>query len=308
MTLTDLRRLRLLRELAERGTLAAVAAATDYSPSAVSQQLTVLEREAGSRLIEPAGRGVRLTEAGMVLARHAGVLLDAAAAAEAELAGLSGEVRGRIRAVGLQSAARRLLIPALVELASARPLVEVEITELELELALPELRLGTVDLLISDEYDGYPRPRPDGLHHQLLLREGTRLVLPAQHPLAAGPGPVSLSALRDAVWASSSAGTGHHAMVVGTCRAHGGFDPDLRHQSDDADVQLELVRTAGAVTLLPDLTLPTGDRLLAIRDIAETGLSRRLYVVTREQSSTTPALSAYIQALLGQGAEHCHPS
>ncbi|MGW2654124.1 LysR family transcriptional regulator [Streptomyces sp. NPDC001478] len=297
MVLSDLRRLRMLRELAERGTLAAVAAAIGYSPSAVSQQLAVLEREAGARLVEPAGRGVRLTEAGKVLARHATVLLSVAQDAETELAGLTQEVRGRIRAVGLQSAARRLLIPALVEMARVHPRVEVEITELELEVALPELRLGTVDLVISDEYEGHPRPRPDGVDHHLLLCEGTRVVLPAGHPLAAHPGPVPLSLLRHEVWASSSSGTGHHAMIIGTCRAHGGFDPDLRHRSNDADVQLELVRHAGAVTLLPDLTLPAADPRLAIRDIAGTTLTRRLYAVIRRQSPTAPALHAYLEAL-----------
>ncbi|MFI8320676.1 LysR family transcriptional regulator [Streptomyces sp. NPDC085529] len=297
MALSDLHRLRMLRELAERGTLAAVAAAIGYSPSAVSQQLAVLEREAGARLVEPAGRGVRLTDAGKVLARHAVVLLNAAETAETELANLTQEVRGRIRAVGLQSAARRLLIPALVDVARLHPLVEVEITELELEVALPELRLGTVDLVISDEYEGHPRPRPAGVDHHLLLREGTRLVLPAGHPLAARPGPVALSSLRHEVWTSSSSGTGHHAMIIGTCRAHGGFDPDLRHRSNDADVQLELVRSAGAVTLLPDLTLPAADPRLAVRDIAGTSLTRQLYAVTRHQSLTSPALDAYVEAL-----------
>ncbi|MEU8653634.1 LysR substrate-binding domain-containing protein [Streptomyces sp. NPDC048737] len=274
-----------------------MAAAIGYSPSAVSQQLAALEREAGVRRVEPAGRGVRLTDAGKVLARHAAVLLNTAETAETELANLTQEVRGRIRAVGLQSAARRLLIPALVEVARSHPLVEVEITELELEVALPELRLGTVDLVISDEYEGHPRPRPDGVDHHLLLYEGTRLVLPAGHPPAAHPGPVTLSSLRNEVWASSSSGTGHHAMIIGTCRAHGGFDPDLRHRSNDADVQLELVRSAGAVTLLPDLTLPAADPRLAIRDIAGTSLTRRLYAVIRQQSQTSPALNAYIEAL-----------
>ncbi|MFC7615388.1 LysR family transcriptional regulator [Actinokineospora soli] len=160
MVLSDLRRLRILRELAERKTLAAVATALDYSPSAISQQLAVLEKETGHRLIEPAGRGVRLTDAGKLLARHAATLITAAETAEAELNTLTGTVRGRVRAVGLQSATRKLLIPALATLATNHPAVEVEITEMEVEQALPELRLGTVDLLISDEYGGYPRPRP----------------------------------------------------------------------------------------------------------------------------------------------------
>src|SRR5690349_2754086 len=104
----DLRRLRMLREVEVRGTLGAVAAALGYTPSAVSQQLTVLEKETGVRLLEKAGRGVRLTDAGRLLAQHAGVLLSAAEAARADLESMTGDVRGTVRAGGLQSATHRL--------------------------------------------------------------------------------------------------------------------------------------------------------------------------------------------------------
>src|SRR5215470_948050 len=159
MVAFDLRRLRFLREFQERGTLGAVAVVLGYSPSTISQQLALLEKEVGTRLFEKAGRGLRLTDAGRLLAQHAGVLLSAAEAAEADLAALSGDVRGTVRAGGLQSAARRLLIPALARVRTDHPQVRVEIFELELEQSLPGLRLGTVDLVIGDEYDGHPRPR-----------------------------------------------------------------------------------------------------------------------------------------------------
>src|SRR3712207_8766478 len=129
MVAFDLRRLRLLRELEERGTLGAVAAALGYSPSAVSQQLSVLEREVGARLVEKAGRGVRLTDAGRLLSRHAGVLLSAAEAAKADLDSLTGDVRGTVRAGGLQSATRRLLIPALSRIRREHPQLRLELTE-----------------------------------------------------------------------------------------------------------------------------------------------------------------------------------
>lgn len=295
----DLRRLRFLREFEERGTLGAVAAALGYSPSAVSQQLSVLEKEAGAVLLEKAGRGVRLTDAGRLLARHARILLAAADAAAADLAALGGEVRGTVRAGGLQSAARRLLVPAVARVMAEHPGVRLEISELELEQALPGLRLGAVDLVISDEYDGHPRPRPGGVTFTPLLSEPSRLVLPAAHPLAVAGGPVPLTALRDEVWVSSHEGTGHHAMVVGTCRAHGGYDPDLRHHSNDADVQLELVRRTGAVALLPLLTLPPPDAALAYREAAESVLGRRLFAVTRD-GPPSPALTAFLTAVTGQ--------
>src|SRR3954465_9714690 len=231
MIALDLRRLRLLRELEERGTLWAVASALGYSPSAVSQQLAVLEKEVGVPLLEKAGRGVRLTDAGPLLSHHAGVLLSAAEAARSDLASLSGEVRGTVRAGGLQSATRRVLIPAVARMQVEHPQVRVEISELELEQALPELRLGALDLVVSDEYAGHPRPRPAGLTFEPLHEEPLRLVLPAAHPCAGHGGPAALAPLGEDVWAASAPGTGHHALVVGPCRSLGGYEPDLRHRS-----------------------------------------------------------------------------
>src|SRR5689334_20645527 len=292
----DLRRLRFLREVEERGTLAAVAAALDYSPSTVSQERALLAKEVGAGLRGRAGRGVRLTDAGRLLAGHARVLLAAVEAAEADLAALSGEMRGTVRAGGLQSAARRLLIPAVARMMTDHPQVRVEIFELELEQALPGLRLGAVDLAIGDEYDGHPRPRPAGMRFTPLLEEPIKVVLPAQHPLAQSEGPVAIAQLRTDIWTASAEGTGHHAMVVGTCRLLGGYEPDLRHRSNDADVQLELVRVSAAVALMPPLALPAHDPALAIRDIADVNLKRRLVAVTRD-TPPTPALSALLAAV-----------
>lgn len=296
MVAWDLHRLALLRELQERGTLAAVAEALRYTPSAVSQQLAVLEREAGTPLLEKAGRGVRLTDAGRLLAEHAAVLLADADAARADLDALHGDVRGVVRAGGLQSATRSLLIPALARAGAQHPDLRVEITELELEQALPELRVGALDLAVSDEYDGHPRPRPRGFVVETLHEEPLRLVLPADHRLARRRRAVPLAALRDEVWVASAAGTGHHALVLSTCRSLGGYEPDLRHRSNDADVQLELVRTTGAVALLPPLTLPAHDPGLAVRDLAKGSVSRRLSLITRE-GPRPPALRAYVDAL-----------
>jgi DNA-binding transcriptional LysR family regulator len=107
-----------------------------------------------------------------------------------------------------------------------------------------------------------------------------------------------VTALRDEVWTAAATGTGHHAVVVGTCRSLGGYEPDLRHRSNDADVQLEIVRTGGAVALLPTLTLPAADPTLAVRDIAEAAVRRRLMVITRD-GPLAPALTAFLAA-----AEH----
>ena len=296
MVALDLRRLRLLLEVQERGTFAAAADALGYTPSAISQQLAILERDAGAPLFAKAGRGVRMTDAGRLLAEHAQTILAAAESAEAALAALAGEVRGTVRATGMQSAMRRMLIPAVQRLAAEHPLVRVEVAETELEQALPLLRLGDVDLAISDEYDGHPRPRPSGLMFESLHEEPLVLVLRRDHPLARGTRAVDLASLRDAVWVASDAGTGHHAVVVSTCRSLGGFEPDLRHTTNDANVQLDLVQATGAVALLPALTLPPAGKGVTYRDVARSGISRRLVAVTRE-GPRSPALAAFAAAV-----------
>src|SRR6185436_1101796 len=142
----ELRRLRLLRELRDRGTIAAVADALQFTPSAVSQQLAVLERETGVALIERAGRGVRLTDAALVLAAHSEALLERVAVAEAELAAASGALAGRARVAAFQSVSLHLAIPAMRELSASAPDLRLELVESEPEQALPALALGDVDL------------------------------------------------------------------------------------------------------------------------------------------------------------------
>src|SRR5919206_3357414 len=158
----ELRRLRLLRELKERGTIAAVAEALQFTPSAVSQQLALLEREAGVPLLERAGRGVRLTDAALVLVGHAEALLERAARAEADLAAAAGTVAGRARIAGFESVALHLALPAMAALARSAPRLRCELVELEPEESLPALALGDVDLVLGDEWQHQPVRLPPG--------------------------------------------------------------------------------------------------------------------------------------------------
>src|SRR3954453_18388655 len=143
----DLRRLRLLRELLERGTIAAVADALRFTPSAVSQQLAILEREAGVPLLERAGRGVRLTDPALMLVEHADALLDRAALAEADLAAAAGTVTGRARIAGFQSVVLRIGVPGMQGLARDAPRLACDLVEADSEQALPALALGDLDLV-----------------------------------------------------------------------------------------------------------------------------------------------------------------
>ncbi|TDD44659.1 LysR family transcriptional regulator [Kribbella antibiotica] len=291
----DLHRLRLLREVHDRGTVHGAARALGYTPSAVSQQLSVLEREAGTPLLERIGRNVRLTAAGHVLVRHAATLLAGVEAAEAELASVAaGRVAGVVRIAAFQSAFLRIVAPAVRALAVSHPNIRVEATEGEVEQAVPALRLQQLDLVVGDEYDGQPRPVHVDLQREPLLREHIRVVLPEDHPEASADR-VKISRLSDIAWAACQPGTGHREMQVRVCREYGGFEPDLRYSSDDFLILLELVRTTGAAALLPDLVLRHGTPGVAVRRAAEADVGRAVYLLTRR--ARTPPVDAVAAAL-----------
>src|SRR5215210_6427098 len=225
----DLRRLRLLRELSERGTIAAVADALQFTPSAVSQQLAALEREAGVRLLERTGRGVRLTDPALVLVEHADSLLERAAVAEADLAAAAGTVAGRGRIAAFQSVMLLLALPAIQALAAEVPRLRCEVIEAEPEQSLPALALGDIDLVLSDEWQDQPRRLPEGTERHDLHRDPVNVVLPARHPAAhRHPDAVPLAELADETWTTGHTGTGWEEMTQRTCRDLGGFDPDIR--------------------------------------------------------------------------------
>src|SRR5215216_6403507 len=250
----DLRRLRLLRELSERGTIAAVADALRYTPSAVSQQLAMLERETGVRLLERAGRGVRLTDPALLLVEHADALLERAALAEADLSAAAGTVTGRGRIAGFQSVALRLALPAMEALARDAPRLRCELVEAEPEQALPALALGDVDLVLGDEWQHQPLRLPDGVERHELPHDPVSLVLPARHPaVRRRRGAVPLAELANEAWTTGHAGMGWDEMTRRTCRELGGFDPDIRHRTNDATVSVALVARGQAVAMLPKL-------------------------------------------------------
>lgn len=293
----DLRRLRLLRELHERGTIAAVADALQFTPSAVSQQLAVLERETGVALIERAGRGVRLTDAALVLVEHADALLARAAEAEADLAAASGEAAGRARIATFQSAALHIALPAIETLADTAPRLRCEVVEAEPESALPALALGDYDLVLADEWEHQPRGLPRGVERHDLLRDPVRIVLPARHPLAREHRQaVPLAALEDAHWTAGHEELGWDEMTRWTCRAHGGFDPDIRHRTNDAIVTLGLVARGLTVALLPGLPLLGAPRGVAIRAIAEADVRRSVFAATRVADAARPSTRALLGA------------
>ena len=319
----DLRRLRLLRELHERGTVAAVADALQFTPSAVSQQLAVLEREAGVPLLEKAGRGLRLTDPALVLVEHAEALLERAALAEADLAAAAGTVAGRGRIAAFESVALRLALPAMEALGRDAPRLRCELVEAEPEQALPALALGDLDLVLADEWPPQPRSLPEGVVRHELPGDPVRLVLPAGHPAARRHvEAVPLAELAGEPWATGEAGMGWEEMTRRTCRALGGFDPDVRHRTAGASVALALVERGLAVTLLPALPLAGRDAVgaapgaaapgaadaapraggLAVRAVAEGSVDRAIFAATRAADASRPSTRALLAAVRAAAA------
>jgi DNA-binding transcriptional LysR family regulator len=300
----DLRRLRLLRELNERGTIAAVADALSFTPSAVSQQLAMLERETGVRLLERAGRGVRLTDPALVLVEHADALLERAALAEADLAAAAGTVTGRGRIAGFRSVALRLALPAMETLRRDAPRLRCELIEAEPEQALPALALGDVDLVLGDEWRHQPWRLPAGLQRHALLRDPVHLVLPAGHAAARRHrDSVPLAELAGEAWTTGHAGMAWEEMTQRTCREHGGFDPDIRHRTNDATVSLALVARGLAVALLPELVLQDRHPGIALRRIAGDPVARAIFAVTRAADAARPSTQALLGAVRNAAAK-----
>ncbi|HWG25240.1 LysR family transcriptional regulator [Actinospica sp.] len=316
----DVHRLRLLRELDRRGTLKAVAEALSYSPSAISQQLSQLEAETGVTLLEPAGRGVRLTAQARILVAHTEVILERLELAEADLRASLTEVGGTLRVASFQSVLLALVPPALTLLAEQHPGLRVEITHEEAGPAFAGLLAHEFDVVLGEEYPGLPQPPVEGVHTQLLALDELLLAVPTHGPHARGGGakgdngsgngdgdgsagdcgedqaPVRLAELADVPWALDPPDIPVGQWARTLCRG-AGFEPDIRFASPDLLLQIHLVETGHAVALLPGLLLDT-DRGHDMRVSRLPGRPhRRLITGVRAGAARHPAVRAFRSAL-----------
>ncbi|MEV7440755.1 LysR family transcriptional regulator [Streptomyces sp. NPDC091204] len=293
----DVRRLRLLRELARRGTIAAVAEALAFSPSAVSQQLGVLEREAGLPLLERTGRRVRLTPAGENLVRHAEAVLERLEQAEADLAEARGGLAGALRIGAFPTATRAIVPAALAALARRHPTLEPMVSETDPAAVAHALRAGDLDVALVHEYDFVPAPQEPGLATEPLFAEAMYLAAPAGETPEPAEGPDAGAALRAharAPWITATPGTLCHAMTVRACEA-AGFTPRVRHQVDEFATVLALVAAGQGVALVPQLGV-TGPADPAVR-LTRLPVRRRTGLAFRSGAGAHPAVAAFGAAL-----------
>lgn len=285
----DLRRLRLLRELRRRGTITAVAEALNYSPSAVSQQLSTLEKETGVPLLEPAGRRVRLTAQAEVLVEHAERLLAEMERAEAALARSLQDVVGTLHVAAFQTAVLALLPQTLLRLADEHPGLRVEVTEAEPETALPALRSGQFDLVLAEEYPGRPLPRPRETERHDLFTDKLRLAVPRSWPER------SLPALAGRPFVLEPPGTTAHDWATASCRA-AGFEPDARYRSTDLTVHVNLVAHGLAAALVPDLSGAAAHDGVTLHPLPSRP-ARLVFAAVRLGAAEHPAVQAFTTAL-----------
>ena len=290
----DVRKLRLLRELAHRGTIAAVADALAYTPSAVSQQLAALEREAGVPLLERTGRRVTLTAAGAALAEHTEAVLALLEQADAMLAASRAELVGPLRIGAFPTAVRTILPAALVALGHAHPGLDLMVTELDPAAAPDALRGKAIDVALMTDYDYVPTAPDPAIDTEPLIEE-TMYLAGTTAPSSGDP----ILSCRDARWIVGTPDTLCHTMAVRACQA-AGFTPHIRHHADDFATVLALVAAGQGVALVPELgALDPPDGVV----LTPLPTRRRIRIAFRRGNRQNPTVAACIAAIRASVAD-----
>ncbi len=291
--LPDVGRLRLLREVARHGTIAATARAAGVTSSAVSQQLGVLERETGVRLLDRGPRGVALTGAGQTLVDQVDGLLHLLEQTRATMDTLGDDLVGRVRVGTIASAAVSLVLPAHTRLAESVPGVGLEVVIDEPAATIEAVVSGRLDVAVVDLYDHVPLAFPDYLAVDELVVEPLVLVAPTGSGLPRRP---RLADLRHSSWVMPPEQAACGAAVRYACRA-AGFEPTVRWETDDLLLLVESVARGVGVTLLPRLAVADQVADVALHTPAGPPLRRRILTVTRPATAQRPVVQAVLGAL-----------
>lgn len=284
--------MQVLRAVVTSGSVTAAAANLGYTPSAVSQQVAALEKQAGTALLERVGRGVRPTAAGRLLTEHAAIISKNLAEAETALADLRAGRTGRLIVRYFATAGAVLVAPALAELRREHPGVRIELKLIEPDDPLPEVEQGSADLAIVVR----PRDRlRDGVRLVRLLDDPYDAVLPIGHPLAAEP-VLDLAKLADDPWVGSEPPGPCLEPVLDACAA-AGFSPDFVVESEDYATAQGFVAAGLGVGLMPRMGLRNRHPGVTVRPVRNPEPVRAIYAAVREVSLAQPALHGLLDAL-----------
>ncbi len=294
-------RLRVLVEVARRGSFSAAAEELSYTQSAVSQQIATLEAEVGLTLLERHARGVRLTAAGEALRERAEGVLARLEAAETELAAMAGLRAGRLRMASFPTAGATLMPLAVATFRAAYPDVELSLAEGEPEQIVPRLQAGELDLALLFEFEE-TLPGLERLARTDLLADPMYLALPARHPLASKRD-LRLADLRGEAWIQTARESPCARHVVRCCHA-AGFEPNVAFESDDYQTVQGLVAAGVGVALIPDLALSFVREDIAIRELAPAPPQRQVFAAAPGDARLSPPAPAMLEILGGVAARY----
>ena len=301
----NLNRLRILTEVASRGSFSAAAESLSYTQSAVSQQIAALEAETGVTLIERLPRGVRLTPAGEVLLEYAEGIIARLHAAEAEMAAIAGLRGGQLRMASFPTAGATLMPLAIAIFRGQHPEVTLTLAEGEPEEIGPRLSAGEFDLALLFEFEGTSESLGPELARVELFEDPMFLALAADHPLAARPA-LRLEDLRTEAWIQTSASSPCARHVVRSCHA-AGFDPVVSFESDDYLTVQGLVAAGVGVALIPKLALAGAREDIAIRALAPHNPVRTVVAATPHGTRLTAAAAAMRKILTDVATRYVGP-
>jgi DNA-binding transcriptional LysR family regulator len=287
-------RLRVLKEVAYRGSFSAAAEALSYTQSAVSQQIAALESETGMALLERHPRGVSLTAAGQTLVSHADGILARLDAAEASLGAIAGLRGGRLRVASFPTAGATLMPLAIATFSASYPEIELTLAEGEPEAIIARLRAGELDLALLFEFAGEALATDDVTRTEL-LEDPMYLALPNAHALAA-KGRLRLADLAAEAWVQTSSASPCARHVVRSCHA-AGFEPNVAFESDDYQTVQGLVAAGVGVALIPELALSVVRDDIAIRALSPTPPMRQVIAATPAGARLVPAAPAMLGVL-----------
>jgi DNA-binding transcriptional LysR family regulator len=297
----DVRRMKVLREVAARGSFSAAAEALAYTQSAVSQQIAALEREAGATLVDRSARGVRLTDAGKALVGHADAILARLADAEAELEAIAGLKGGRVRLRAFPSAAATLMPIAISRYRELHPGVELSMELAEPDDAVAALRSGEADLaLVIEAAPG--EPAYEGVDRTHLLADPMYVALPREHRLA-GKTRLRMADLKDEEWMLGSTNRCPDASIFLRACHDAGFQPKIAFHADDYPAIQGFVAAGMGVSFFPDLALPTVREDIVIRSLGAQPPVRHIAAATLAESYCSPAKQAMLEILVEVAGE-----
>jgi DNA-binding transcriptional LysR family regulator len=285
--------MRVLREVAVRGSFSAAAEALSFTQSAVSQQIAALEREAGTTLVQRSARGVRLTEAGEAVVRHAEAIMARLAEAEAELEAIAGLRGGRLRMASFESAGSTLMPLAIAGFRAKHPAVELSLSLAEPEDCVPQLRSGELDLAIV--FESAVVDQVDGIERVHLLEDPMYLALPSDHPLAHRRR-LRLEDLAGEAWIAGAADCECNRLISRAC-AMAGYQPRIAFQTDDYTAMQGFVAAGVGVSLIAELGLRTIRDDIVVRDLGRDTPVRQLYAATLADGYRAPATQAMVEIL-----------